>query len=83
MTVSMLQQWQCSQHRMRTVLRRIYAAHFTVYRGIIEQLEQVAIDEFPTAFVTKFHRKGDRSVVDSQRRCWRRCGADPAHRVGQ
>jgi acid stress-induced BolA-like protein IbaG/YrbA len=28
------------------------AAHLTVYRGIIEQLEQVEIDAFPTAFVT-------------------------------
>jgi hypothetical protein len=35
------------------VRRRIYAAHLTVYRGIIEQLEQVEIDAFPTAFVTK------------------------------
>ena len=48
--VSMLEQWQCSQHRMRTVRRRIYAAHLTVCRGIIEQLEQVEIDAFPTAF---------------------------------
>jgi hypothetical protein len=38
---------------MRTVRRRIYAAHLTVCRGIIEQLEQVEIDAFPTAFVTK------------------------------
>jgi hypothetical protein len=37
---------------MRTVRRRIYAAHLTVCRGIIEQLEQVEIDAFPTAFVT-------------------------------
>ena len=51
-TVSMLEQWQCSQHRMRAVRRRIYAAHLTVCRGIIEQLEQVEIDAFPTAFVT-------------------------------
>jgi hypothetical protein len=48
----MLEQWQCPPHRMRTVRRRIYAAHLTVYRGIIEQLEQVEIDAFPTAFVT-------------------------------
>jgi hypothetical protein len=34
------------------VRRRIYAAHLTVCRGIIEQLEQVEIDAFPTAFVT-------------------------------
>jgi ribosomal protein L29 len=51
--VSMLEQWQCAQHRMRTVRRRIYAAHLTVCRGIIEQLEQVEIDAFPTAFVTR------------------------------
>jgi hypothetical protein len=38
---------------MRTVRRRIYAAHLTVCRGIIEQLEQVEIDAFPTAFVTR------------------------------
>jgi hypothetical protein len=50
--VSMLEQWQCSPHRMRAVRRRIYAAHLTVCRGIIEQLEQVEIDAFPTAFVT-------------------------------
>ena len=50
--VSMLEQWQCSQHHMRTMRRRIYAAHLTVYRGIIEQLEQVEIDAFPTALVT-------------------------------
>jgi hypothetical protein len=50
--VSMLEQWQCAQHRMRTVRRRIYAAHLTVCRGIIEQLEQVESDAFPTAFVT-------------------------------
>jgi hypothetical protein len=37
---------------MRTVLRRIYAAHLTACRGILEQLEQVEIDAFPTAFVT-------------------------------
>jgi hypothetical protein len=37
---------------MRTVRWRIYATHLTVYRGIIEQLEQVEIDAFPTAFVT-------------------------------
>jgi hypothetical protein len=52
----MLEQWQCSQHRMRTphrtVRRRIYAAHLTACRGILEQLEQVEIDAFPTAFVT-------------------------------
>ena len=53
--VSMLEKWQCSQHRMRTVRQRIYAAHITVYRGIIEQLEQVEIDAFPTAFVTSIH----------------------------
>jgi hypothetical protein len=47
-SVSMLEQCQCSQHRMRTVPRRIYAAHLIVYRGIIEQLEQVEIDAFPT-----------------------------------
>jgi hypothetical protein len=51
-TVSMLEQWRCSQRRMGTVRRRIYAAHLTVCRGIIEQLEQVEIDAFPTAFVT-------------------------------
>jgi hypothetical protein len=51
----MLEQWQCAQHRMRTVRRRIYAAHLTVCRGIIEQLEQVEIDAFPTAFVTEIH----------------------------
>jgi hypothetical protein len=50
-SVSMLEQWQCAQHRMRTVRRRIYAAHLTVCKGIIEQLEQVEIDAFPTAFV--------------------------------
>jgi hypothetical protein len=38
--------------RMRTKRRRIDAAHLTVYRGILEQLEQVEIDAFPTAFVT-------------------------------
>jgi hypothetical protein len=48
----MLEQWQCSQRHMRTVLRRIYAAHLTACRGILEQLEQVEIDAFPTAFVT-------------------------------
>jgi hypothetical protein len=47
MSVSMLEQWQCSPHRMRAVRRRIYAAHLTVCRGIIEQLEQVEIDAFP------------------------------------
>jgi hypothetical protein len=41
---------------MRTVRRRIYAAHLTVCRGIIEQLEQVEIDAFPTAFVTPCSR---------------------------
>jgi hypothetical protein len=30
----------------------IHAAHLTTCRGIIEQLEQVEIDELPTAFVT-------------------------------
>ena len=49
----MLEQWQCSQHRMRTVRRRIYAAHLTVCRGIIEQLEQVEIDAFPTSSVNR------------------------------
>jgi hypothetical protein len=49
----MLEPWQCSQHRMRRVRRRIYAAHLTVYRGVLEQLEQVAIDAFLTAFVTE------------------------------
>jgi hypothetical protein len=53
----MLDQWQCAQHRMWTVRRRIYAAHLTVCRGIIEQLEQVEIDAFPTAFVTCSKRK--------------------------
>jgi hypothetical protein len=51
-SVSMLEKWQCSQHRMRTVRRRNYAGHLTVYRGILEHLEQVEIDPFPTAFVT-------------------------------
>jgi hypothetical protein len=51
-TVCMLEQWQCSQHRMRTVRLHIYAAHLTVYRGLMEQLEQLEIDAFPTAFVT-------------------------------
>jgi hypothetical protein len=51
----MLEQWQCSQHRMWTVRRRIYAAHITPCRGILEQLEQVEIDAFPTAFVTDHH----------------------------
>jgi hypothetical protein len=41
---------------MRTVRRRIYAALLTVYRGIIEQLERVEIDAFPTAFVTWWRR---------------------------
>jgi hypothetical protein len=49
----MLEQWRCAQHRMRTVRRRIYAAHLTTCRGIIEQLEQVEIDASPTAFVTR------------------------------
>jgi hypothetical protein len=35
------------------VRRRIYAAHLTTCRGIIEQLEQVEIDTFPTALVTE------------------------------
>jgi hypothetical protein len=48
----MLEQFRCSQHRMRTVRRCIYAALLTVCRGIIEQLEHVEIDAFPTAFVT-------------------------------
>jgi hypothetical protein len=51
----MLEQWQGSQHRMRTVRRRIYAAHLTVCGGIIEQLEQVEIDALPTAFVTEWY----------------------------
>jgi hypothetical protein len=51
----MLEKWQCSQHRIRTVRLRIYAAHLTVYRGILEPLEQVEIDAFPTAFVTSPH----------------------------
>jgi hypothetical protein len=51
----MLEQWQCSPHRMRAVRRRIYAAHLTVCRGIIEQLEHVEIDAFPTAFITIFN----------------------------
>jgi hypothetical protein len=55
--VSMFEQWQCSQDRMRTTRRRIYAAHLTVYRGIIEQVEQVEIDAFPTAFVTLILRR--------------------------
>jgi hypothetical protein len=46
-----LEQWQRSQHRMRTVRRRIYAAHLTGYRGIIEQLEKVEIDAI--ALVTR------------------------------
>jgi hypothetical protein len=50
--VNMLEQWQCPQHRMRAVRRRNYAAHLRLYRGILEQLEQVEIDAFPTAFVT-------------------------------
>jgi hypothetical protein len=41
---------------MRTVRQCIYAAHLTVCRGIIEQLEQVEIDAFPTAFVRGMHR---------------------------
>jgi hypothetical protein len=48
---------------MRTVRRRIYAAHLTVCRGIIEQLEQVEIDAFPTAFVTTPHTRGHKSVA--------------------
>ena len=32
------------------------AAHLRVCRGIIERLEQVDIDAFPTAFVTEFDR---------------------------
>jgi hypothetical protein len=32
------------------------AAHLRVCRGIIERLEQVEIDAFPTAFVTEFDR---------------------------
>jgi hypothetical protein len=58
----MLEQWHCSQHRMRTVRRRIYAAHLTVCRGIIEQLEQVEIDTLPTTFVT---RSPGGNVMDS------------------
>jgi hypothetical protein len=38
--------------RLRTVWRRIYAAHLTVSRRVIEQLEQVEIDAFPTEFIT-------------------------------
>jgi hypothetical protein len=45
---------------MRTVRRRIYAAHLTVCRGIIEQLEQVEIDAFPTAFVTLSDQEQER-----------------------
>jgi hypothetical protein len=47
---------------MRTVRRRIYAAHLTVCRGIIEQLEQVEIDAFPTAFVTRSRSHGFRAL---------------------
>jgi hypothetical protein len=66
-TVSMLEQWRCSQHRMGTVRRRIYAAHLTVCRGIIEQLEQVEIDAFPTAFVTYTRKlKGSTSMSSLQ-----------------
>jgi hypothetical protein len=50
--VSRLERWLCSRRRMRTVRRRIHAAHLTACRGIIEQLEPVEIDAFPTAFVT-------------------------------
>jgi hypothetical protein len=52
---------------MRTVRRRIYAAHLTVCRGIIEQLEQVEIDAFPTAFVT-----GSEVSPDGTVRAWMR-----------
>jgi hypothetical protein len=66
-TVSMLEQWRCSQRRMGTVRRRIYAAHLTVCRGIIEQLEQVEIDAFPTAFVTYTRKlKGSTSMSSLQ-----------------
>ena len=51
--VSMLEQWQCAQHRMRTVRRRTYAAHLTVCRSTIEQLEQVEIDAFPASLVNR------------------------------
>jgi hypothetical protein len=47
--VSMLKQWQCAQHRMTTVRRRTYAAHLTVCRSTIQQLEQVEIDAFPAS----------------------------------
>jgi hypothetical protein len=55
-SVSMLEQWRCSQHRMRTVRRRIYGAHLTSCRAIIEQLERVEIDAFPIAFLTRISR---------------------------
>jgi hypothetical protein len=42
--------WVCLQ--MSLVWPCIHAAHLTTCRGIIEQLEQVEIDELPTAFVT-------------------------------
>jgi hypothetical protein len=58
LSVSMLEQWQCSRHGLRTMRRRIYVVHLAVYRGIIEQPEQVEIDTLPTAlnFVTKAFR---------------------------
>jgi hypothetical protein len=61
-----------TQHRMRNVRRRIYAAHLTVCRGILEQLEQVGIDAFPTAFVTRtpicrLGRGSERSGADPMR----------------
>lgn len=33
--VRMLEDWQCSQHRTRTVRRGIYAVDLAVYRGIL------------------------------------------------
>jgi hypothetical protein len=68
----MLEQWQCSLHRMRTVPRRIYAAHLTACRGILEQLEQVEIDAFPTAFVTESARGN--SIWQKQWQPMCRCG---------
>jgi hypothetical protein len=41
---------------MRAVRQRIFVAHLTVCRGIIDQLEQVQIDAFPTASVAGMHR---------------------------
>lgn len=45
-SVRRLEQWRCSRHSMRTVRRRIFAAHVTPCRGIIGQLKQVEIDAF-------------------------------------